>query len=191
MEFMEVAFGYSSTSRRSVGGRRLSGRVADRIQVVVGQDDLIAAKGRRHNDLREFTGHRHRRGAGTSAAPGNLGPASQGVEAGRTIAIPKSVGRIDTTLRGTTGGADAHAVSPPWWSRSPRFEHDDSRVGDIVDLHDVVITESKRRLETELRRSSRKYSPATFPLHPRCAKRPEAQIDEETPGHHRRFRARP
>ena len=40
----------------------------------------------------------------TSAAPGNLGPASQGVEAGTTIAIPKSVGRIDTTLRGTTGG---------------------------------------------------------------------------------------
>jgi len=78
----------------------------------------------------------------TSAAPGNLGPASQGVEAGRTIAIPKSVGRIDTTLRGTTGGVLTLTQFATLVVAIAALEHDDSRVGDIVDLHDVVITES-------------------------------------------------
>ena len=59
----------------------------------------------------------------TSAAPGNLGPASQGVESGRTIAIPKSVGRIDTTLRGTTGGVDiiARLLERRWRWRPGRW----------------------------------------------------------------------
>ncbi|MFN8227320.1 MAG: hypothetical protein U0R18_11485 [Mycobacterium sp.] len=116
----------------------------------------------------------------TSAAPGNLGPASQGVEAGRTIAIPKSVGRIDTTLRGTTGGVLTLTQFATLVVAIAALEHDDSRVGDIVDLHDVVITESKRRLETELREIVAEVLAGDIPTASEVRKRLEAQIDEET-----------
>lgn len=115
-----------------------------------------------------------------SAAPGNLGAASQGVAAGKSIPIPNAVGTFATTLRGATGSALALTRFATLVVAVAALEHDESRTQDILALHRRVIDESKRRLETELREIVQEVLDGNIPSAADVRDRLESQISEDT-----------
>jgi hypothetical protein len=114
-----------------------------------------------------------------SAAPGNLGAASEGVQAGKSIPIPNSVGTFETTLRGTTLRIGLTRFAT-FVVAIAALEHDESRTQDIIALHHRVIEESKRGLERELREIIQEALAGDIPSAADVRKRLEAQLSEDT-----------
>ena len=115
----------------------------------------------------------------TSAAPGNLGTASQGVPAGKWIPIPNAVGTFTTTLRGATQGGHALTRFATLVVAIAALEHDESRTQDILALHQRVIDESKSALEAELRKIVQEVIAGNIPSAADVRERLESQISEE------------
>lgn len=116
----------------------------------------------------------------SSAAPGNLGSASEGVPDGKSIAIPTSVGTFDTFLRGTTGSAQALTRFATLVVAIAALEHDDSRKQDIIELHKRIIKRARTGLEGELRDIVQEVLDGDIPSAGDVRKRLEAQISEAT-----------
>lgn len=113
-------------------------------------------------------------------APENLGPAAEGVKAGKTIAIPASVGRHETILRGATGSALVLTRFATLVVVIAALEHDDSRKQDIVELHSRLIKRAKTGLQSELREIVQEVAAGDVPSAGDVRKRLEAQLSEET-----------
>ena len=113
-------------------------------------------------------------------APENLGPAAEGVKAGKTIAIPASVGRYETILRGATGGALVLTRFATLVVVIAALEHDDSRKQDIIELHSRLIKRARNGLQSELREIVQEVVAGNVPSAGDVRQRLEAQLSEDT-----------
>jgi len=115
----------------------------------------------------------------TSAAPGNLGPASQGVPAGTTIAIPTAVGTLETTLRGGAGAAVSLTRFATFVIAVAAMEHDETRAQDVIALRSRIIADSRDKLNDELRQIVQEFIDGEIPSAADVEKRLRHQISED------------
>jgi hypothetical protein len=115
----------------------------------------------------------------TSAAPGNLGPASQGVPAGTTIAIPTAVGTLETTLRGGAGAAVSLTRFATFVVAVAAMEHDETRAQDVIALRSRIIADSRDKLNDELRQIVQEFIDGEIPSAADVEKRLRHQISED------------